>query len=595
MCADNTGIRDFEPIMRSFFASIIIVFTFMLRPASAQEVVWVQIEAHPSLRIAQQRAQAYAGALPDVNGFSLGGNWYGLVLGPYTRPDAERVLRAYRANRSIPSDSFIALSSGLRQQFWPVGANVLGRAGVPAPQLDNATPTEQAAVTTPAPQPEPADETPAQARRSERLLSAAQRKELQVALKAAGFYAAAIDGAYGPGTRRSMADWQAANGYERTGILTTSQRQALMDQYNAPLISVGMTLVHDPQAGIEIRMPGGEVRFSRYESPFAHYDSSGDLGVRVLLISQPGTRATLYGLYDIMQTLAIVPLEGPRKRDKDSFTLEGRGNGIVSYTEARLIKGAIKGFTLIWPEGDEDRRTRVLADMQASFTRLDAVLDPGAGGDAQQRVDLVSGLDIRKPKLSRTGFYIDGKGSVLTTAQAVQGCTRITLDNEYQAKLVTSDATLGMAILRPTGALAPMSVAQLRMDNPRLQSKVVVAGYSYEGVLGAPSLTFGKLADLRGLNGESDLTRLALNALPGDAGGPVFDTGGGVIGMLLPRPETGRQVPGDVSFAADAGAIRALLGNAGITPAQPGETRTLAPDDLSRIALGMTVLVSCWE
>ena len=49
---------------------------------SSEDVVWVQIEAHPSLSVAQARARLYAGSLEDVNGFALGGNWYGIVLGP---------------------------------------------------------------------------------------------------------------------------------------------------------------------------------------------------------------------------------------------------------------------------------------------------------------------------------------------------------------------------------------------------------------------------------------------------------------------------------------------------------------------------------
>lgn len=604
MCADNFGFKGTEPIMRSFFTSVLFVFVFIGNVASAQEVVWIQIEAHPSLRTAQDRAQVYSGTLPDVSGFSLGGNWYGVVLGPYTRPDAERVMQVYRTERQIPADSFISFTRSLGQQFWPVGADILGRGAVAVPLLDQAevaTDTASEPVVTaepvaePAAEPEIPDETRAEARRSERDLSADQRKDLQIALRAAGFYAAAIDGAFGPGTRGSMRDWQAHNGIEPTGILTTGQRRVLMDQYNAPLLSVGMGLVSDHKAGIEMQMPAGAVKFDHYEPPFVHYDGTGDLGARVLLISQPGNQATLFGLYDIMQTLEIVPLDGPRERGKNSFTLEGRGKGIVSYTEARLDNDQIKGFTLIWPTGDEDRRLRVLSEMQTSFSRLDTVLDPGAGGAAEQRVDLVSGLEVRKPRLSRSGFFIDGTGVVVTTAEAVQSCTRITLDNSYRADLIASDDALGVALLRPAETLAPMSVAQLRRGEPRLQSDVAVAGYSYEGVLGAPTLTFGKLADLKGLRGEAALTRLALAALPGDAGGPVFDTGGGVVGMLLPSANQAQQLPGDVAFAADADAIRSLLEQVGISAETSEGSTTLSPNDLVRMAGGMTVLVSCWD
>ena len=68
---------------------------------------------------------AYAADLPDVNGFSLGGGWYAVALGPYNADDAETVLRGYRNEGRIPRDSFIAYSPAFRQQFWPVGANLL--------------------------------------------------------------------------------------------------------------------------------------------------------------------------------------------------------------------------------------------------------------------------------------------------------------------------------------------------------------------------------------------------------------------------------------------------------------------------------------
>ncbi|MFA3916026.1 serine protease [Ruegeria hyattellae] len=575
--------------MIRFFVAFLLAVTFGLRAATAQqsgaEGVWVQIEAHSDFPVAEQRAQFFSGSLADVQGFALGGGWYGIVLGPYTRADAEQVLRVYRAERQIPSDSFITFSRSLGRQFWPQdGATGI----VTAPTLPTPTPAAQSPVVV-------SDETPAQARRSERLLNREERRGLQTALKAEGFYNSTIDGAFGPGTRRSMADWQSVNGYEPTGILTTSQRIVLMDQYNAPLLSVGMARRSDEKAGISVDLPLGEVAFSRYDPPFAHYDAQSDLGARVLLISQQGERADLFGLYDVMQTLEIVPLDGPRQRRKDSFTIEGRGNGIVSYTEATLRDGQIKGFSLIWPEGDEGRRARVLQAIKTSFARTDGALDPAEGAEAAQSVDLVSGLEIRKPRISRSGFYVDRSGAVLTVTEAVQNCTRITLDNTYRADLVSQDSGLGVAILRPTQPLAPMAVAELHPDEPKLQSPVTLAGYSYEGVLGAPTLTFGTLSDVAGLRGEVELSRLAMAPQKGDAGGPVFDTGGSVVGMLLPDPANGQQLPRDVSFAADAQALRNVLEESGLTVENASDAAEITPDELNRRAIGMTVLVSCWD
>ncbi|MDE4190717.1 trypsin-like peptidase domain-containing protein [Phaeobacter gallaeciensis] len=575
------------------------MFAFALAgPAQAQqagqETVWIQIAARPSLADAQQEAQSYAARLPDVAGFTLGAGWYGIVLGPYTRQDAERVLQVYRSEGQIPRDSFIAFQANLRNQFYPVGAQDQATATAPTtapavPQVSEPVVESQPQITLP-------DETPAEARRSERLLTREEREELQIALKAAGFYAAAIDGAFGRGTRRSMSDWQSFKGFEPTGVLTTAQRQVLLDDYNAPLISVGMANVIDTGAGISMDIPAGEVAFSGYESPFAHYDSRGSLGVRVLMISQRGDKNTLFGLYDIMQTLEIVPLDGPRQRGNDSFTIEGSNGQIVSHTEARLQNGEIKGFTLIWPTGDEDRRARVLAAMQNSFQRLDGVLDAAAGSDVRQSVDLVSGLEVRKPRLSRTGFFVDQNGAVVTTSDVVAGCSRITLDHGYQATVAANNAEDGLAILQPVQNLAPMAVAGFTTQTPRLQSEIAVSGFSYEGILGAPSLTFGTLADIKSLDGNNGVIRLDLAAQPGDAGGPVLDASGAVLGMLLPREIKGRQLPEGVSFGINATALRNAITAAGIASAdQSVGAAPLSNEALVRHASGMTVLVSCWE
>ncbi|ATG42527.1 Trypsin-like serine protease, typically periplasmic [Phaeobacter piscinae] len=568
---------------------------------SAQDTVWIQIAARASLREAQAEAQEFAARLPDVSGFALGGGWYGIVLGPYARSDADRVLQVYRAERQIPRDSFIAFGRNLGNQFYPTAAsaNTETQPTVESPVLEPIDP----AVVTEAPA-DPAasaqtllpDETPAEARRSESRLTREERKDLQIALKAAGFYTSTIDGAFGRGTRGSMSDWQSARGYAPTGVLTTAQRQALMDEYNAPLISVGMAPLTDTRAGITLNIPAGEVTFDRYESPFALFKSSGDLGAQVLLISQPGDKRTLYGLYDIMQTLKIVPLDGPRQRSGNSFTLEGRGNGIVSYTEARLANGEIKGFTLVWPMGDDDRRARVLAEMQNSFERIDGVLDPAAGADAPQNVDLVSGLDVRKPRLSRSGFYVDAKGSVVTTSDVVAGCARVTLDHEYQAEVAFNDSAAGIAVLRPVEPLAPMAVATLASASARLQSDIAVSGFSYEGVLGAPSLSWGSLQDVKDLSGNTGVSRLQLTSQPGDAGGPVLTTDGAVQGMLLSQGKGATQLPDGVSFAANADSLRSALSSAGVTVTDASAGATALPvGALTRQASGMTVLVSCWE
>lgn len=586
-------IRVFLLLCFSFVVSTQVAFA-----QSEEDIAWVQIEAQPSLTIAQQRAQLYGQDMQDVNGFALGGGWYAVALGPYTRVDAENVLRVYRSEGMIPTDSFLSESNAFQSQFWPVGANLLNLPIQVRPQID-ASVTTISTVPEPEPEPEPIDETPREARASEAELDRDQRKELQSWLQWAGYYNSAIDGAIGRGTRASMSAWQADNGYETTGVLTTRQRAELRQQYYAVLEGMDLRMVSNLTAGMELMIPMGVVKETATEFPFVRYEASGDVPASVLLISQAGDQNTLFGLYDIMQTLEIVPLEGERTRKEKSFVLTGKNREIVSHTEVSLEDGQIKGFTLVWPVGDEERRTRILGEMQNTYARLDGVLDPAAGSDAEQNLDLLSGLEIRRPRLSRSGFFVNESGVVVTTSDAVDACTRVTLENDYPVDVIFSDDATGVAILRPATKLAPMQVASLRSDDARLHSDIAVAGYSYEGVLGAPTLTFGTLADIKGLGGEAELKRLSLKALPGDAGGPVLDSKGSVMGMLLSKPsKDGPALPADVSFALGSEAILAMLSDKDVAlkPASADEEEgALPPEDLTRIGGDMTVLVSCWD
>ncbi|WP_242601335.1 serine protease [Pseudaestuariivita atlantica] len=568
----------------------------------ADNRVWIQVEAQPSLTAAQNRLRAFAQVFPDVNGFSLGGGWYGIALGPYARSEADSLLRSYLANGLIPPDSYIAFTRSFRSQFWPVGTNLLAPSDATAPAPTGTAVAEPETPNVEAPEPQQEneiavpDETPREARASEARLTRDEKKELQVALKWAGFYTGAIDGAYGRGTRGSMAAFQEENGYEVTGVLTTAQRAELMRQYNAVLDGMDLRRVTDTRAGIELLLPTGVVAFEKYEFPFAQYDARTDLGARVLLISQPGDRDTLSGLYDIMETLEIVPTEGPREKGRSAFTLTGENAKIVSHTEARLQNGEVKGFTLIWPAGDEERRTRVLQEMRASFQVLPGTTlrrDDTQG--AEQTLDLVSGLKLRRPILTRSGFWTDASGTVLTSSEAVGQCARITLDGDYPADIAARNDRLGVAVLKPRDALSPPAHVTFRDGAPRLRSEIAAAGFSYGGQLGAPTLTFGRLEDLRGLRGEENLRRLAVDTLPGDTGGPVFDGGGAVLGLLLAEDEGGRRLPDGVRFAASSDALRAVLEEAGADPGFTVTEQSMAPEDLTTLARDVVVLVECWE
>ena len=612
--------RSFKTAL-CFALSLLFVAVTLPRPLLAQaRDTWVQIEALPNLTRAQDRAAAWSTLFPDVSGFRLSSGWYAVAIGPYERIEASQRLNALKQQGTIPDDSYLAEQARYGAQFWPgigaapeVSAEQGGEIAVtPLPQPEGAEDlaaqtraAEEAARAAAQPDAQPRvlpQETLAEARLAEAALSREERQDIQTALKHEGYYTASIDGAFGPGTRSAISAWQVANGFEATGVLFAHQRAQLVDGYRGMLSSLGLMEVRDNTAGIAVQMPTALVQKGGYQPPFAHYDSKDGSGVQVLLISQAGDASALGGLYDILQTVELVPPSGPRERRDRGFTIEGRDSQIVTHVEARLTpQGLIKGFMLVWPLNDESRRKLVLTAMQDSFTPLgDSVLSQGADA-ALQEVNLVAGLQPRRPDLSRTGVFVDAKGHVLTTADAVGSCGRVTIEGDVSARVVAADPVLGLALLAPETQLAPLGVAKFAGAEPKLGSEIAVSGYAYEGRLGAAVITYGRLADLRGLDGSGDVYRLDVTVTEGEAGAPVLDGSGAVSGLLLAPShlqaggQGARQVlPESVVFAAASAKVTAWLGANGVQPQMAAPGSDLAPALLADVARDMTVPVACW-
>ncbi|MCU0802814.1 MAG: SPOR domain-containing protein, partial [Rhodobacteraceae bacterium] len=176
------------------FCVLLLGLLGSLAPAFAQDRVWVQVEAQPTLPEAETRARAFAAAFPNVTGYRLRSGWYAILLGPYGVEEGAAALAALRRENLIPRDAFLAYGSDFRDQFWPAAGSTPPAATDDPLLTPPATTADVTPQTTPAATPEAAppvllDETPEQARASEAELSRPDREELQTALKWFGFYA----------------------------------------------------------------------------------------------------------------------------------------------------------------------------------------------------------------------------------------------------------------------------------------------------------------------------------------------------------------------------------------------------------------------
>jgi S1-C subfamily serine protease len=596
--------------------ALVLAFSLALAPLgqaqeATEEQAWIQIESYPSEATAKARAEAYAAEFPDVTVFK-GRSWHAIVLGPYSPEAAAGRLAELRRSGQVPGDAFVTDGAGftgvlenLAVEREPVEREPIA---TEAPVAETVEPAA-VEVETVAPEPvEPAplaiepDETLREARASESELSRDERMTLQEALKWYGFYTSGIDGAFGQGTRTSMSAWQEASGFEPTGVLTTRQRATLVTNHAADLAEFGFESVTEAEAGIEITLPLSLVAFDHYEPPFVHFAEKDGSGLRVLLISEPGGQEALAGLYDILQTLEAVPETGERSLGETSFTIRAASSTVESLAFAETRDGMVKGYLAVWNPADAARMERILPVLQSSFRAVGGkALDPGLVPMEEAALSgMLSGLELRKPARVASGVFVDDIGHVATALANVAGCAKVTIGAETAAEVVAEDAVAGLALLTPKAALAPRAVARLATASPRSGAEISVAGFSYGDRLPAAVLTFGTFEaaeGVMGVMGEPGQARLLAPVMAGDMGGPVLDSAGGVLGLLIPVPaDAGRQLPEGMALAADAASLGALVQGAGLVmtagPAASGTPAT--PDALNAAALGMTVQVSCW-
>lgn len=203
-----------------------------------------------------------------------------------------------------------------------------------------------------------------------------------------------------------------------------------------------------------------------------------------------------------------------------------------------------------------------------------------------------------------TGFVVSSSGHVVTNHHVIDGCSEITgnLSGEAPAKLrlVSSDETNDLALLQ---APSPFKdVAKIRQNAILVGDGVVAIGYPYHGLLTSDfTVTTGIVSSLSGILNDTRFLQISAAVQPGNSGGPLFDFGGGVVGVVAAKLDAVRvaratgTIPENINFAIKTGALRDFLDNSAVQyqtaewhDATKRETSGIAKD-----ARGYTLLITC--
>jgi len=215
-------------------------------------------------------------------------------------------------------------------------------------------------------------------------------------------------------------------------------------------------------------------------------------------------------------------------------------------------------------------------------------------------------------------------GHVITNAHVVQNCKKITIgDNankQVPAEIINTDrsndlallklSTLEMASAESKSLIQKLSIVVvplaskglLRSEDVRLGEKVLVAGYPFGDVFSNTiKVTSGIISATRGAGDDSGQFQLDAAVQPGNSGGPIYDSSGNIVGVVVAQlnklkvAQAIGSLPENVNFGIKASTVRQFLISSGLPSKKSERTEEKSTEQLAEIAQNQALMVMCLQ
>jgi TPR repeat protein len=230
--------------------------------------------------------------------------------------------------------------------------------------------------------------------------------------------------------------------------------------------------------------------------------------------------------------------------------------------------------------------------------RRKAVFDPNLPWEFEQ----APAAELRLASTG-SGFFVTLDGHVLTNAHVLKGCktvqTRRADGDGAEARVVATSLGDDLALLKVEKRQA--TAVAFRNGPPARQGEgVTVYGFPLTGLLASTgNLTIGHLTALSGPRDDPRLLQISAAIQQGNSGGPVFDSRGNVVGVVVSKLDalavagaTG-DIPQNINFAIKASVATNFLEAQGIAYLLASGTAELATTAIVARARATTVRVDC--
>jgi S1-C subfamily serine protease len=223
-----------------------------------------------------------------------------------------------------------------------------------------------------------------------------------------------------------------------------------------------------------------------------------------------------------------------------------------------------------------------------------------------------------------SGFFVSKMGHVITNAHVVKGCKKITIgDNankQVPAELINIDRSNDLALLKLSTlemasaesksliqklniAVVPLSSkGLLRSEDVKLGEKVLVAGYPFgELFSNTIKVTSGIVSATRGAGDDTGQFQLDAAVQPGNSGGPVYDSSGNIVGVVVAQLDKLKMakaigsMPENVNFGIKASTVKQFLISSGLPSKKAEQTEEKPTEQLAEIAKNQALMVMCLQ
>lgn len=208
---------------------------------------------------------------------------------------------------------------------------------------------------------------------------------------------------------------------------------------------------------------------------------------------------------------------------------------------------------------------------------------------------------VKKPvkSSSGSGFFVSQDGYIITNEHVAGNCKSISVQSqEVEAILIDKDSKYDLALLKVVFPSEEYST--FRESEPVLGEQVITAGFPYKGLLSSGiKITSGIVSSLAGMRNDSRLIQITAPIQPGNSGGPLIDSYGNVIGVIVSKLnstfmlKTFQDIPQNVNFAINGEYVKEFLERNYVDFRQSNTKQKHELTEISQLAKNFTVEVSC--